>query len=516
MKKLWLLIIACVLLLIVSSAGCSEKNEPVETSNRPETNPSESKIKLEMMLNGWSNVPTDADDPWKKWVEDQFQIDMTLNAMSIGDLESKLLVRFASNEPPDLIFTWDRNLITQLHNQGFVLDDWAPYLSKLPNVTSTWNDQMRVFATKDGNIIGLPKMPDAFTWTLMLRKDWLNALQLDPPSTDSELLEVLRKFTYDDPDGNGKDDTWGISSAGAGSDIGEISVLESMYGQSGFHIGPDGTVQHGIVNGTHLQFLTFMRTIVEEKLIDPDWYTQGWEQRKPKLFGGQIGMVHYPGVIVQEAEKATGATGRTVEWWDAIPIPTGSELGGKRPPSPIAGGMLTVSAQAASDPVKMERILTFIDSTVYPTAGYWALRWGVGVNGQTVSNLPNGAKFIGMKNDPYRKEMIGAHDWGAWVATSQDRVLEGQTDSPGAADDKQLEIDGKVILMESYPNYHELLNLDPQVLSELRHLTRAFDIQYILGKDSDYEAFKQEWLLAGGQKLLEEATLQLQEMNLLH
>lgn len=523
-RKRWALLLAVVLLLTAIAAGCIDRNESlttagssssssIETDDKPESKASTNTIRLEMMENGWSNTPTDAEDPWRTWIKDQFNIEMTMNAMPIGDLETKLLVRFASNEQPDLIFTWDRSLITKLHKQGVILDDWTPYLSRLPNVTQTWNDQMKAYATVDGKVIGLPKLPDAFTWTLMLRKDWLDALQLPLPTTDAELLDVLRKFTYEDPDKNGKDDTWGISSAGAGSDVGEISVLESMYGQTGFHVGPDGTVQHSIVNGTHLKFLTFMRTIVNEKLIDPNWYTQGWEQRKQKLYEGKIGIVHYPGVIVQEGEKATGATGSTVEWWDAIQIPKGSEIGGKRPPAPIAGGMLAVSAQAAKDPEKMARILTFIDSTVYPTEGYWALRWGVGVNGQNVTVLDGGAKYISLKNDPYRKERSGAHDWGTWVATSQDGVLEGQTDRPGLADKQQLALDRKAMSMASYTNYHELLNLDAQLASDLKKLAQAFNIQYILGKENDYEAFKQKWLKAGGQQLLDEASRQLEEMN---
>ncbi|MBP2110609.1 putative aldouronate transport system substrate-binding protein [Paenibacillus silagei] len=468
-----------------------------------------STVKLDMMENGWSNTPTDEADPWRKWIKDRFNIEMTMDAVPPGELEAKLLLRFSSSQPPDLIFSWDRNLIMKLHKQEVLLDDWTPYLSKLPHVMQTWNSQMRAHATVEGRIIGLPKLPEAFTWALMIRKDWLDALQLSPPATDTELLEVLRKFTYGDPDQNGKDDTWGISSAGSGSDVGELSILESMYGPSGFHIGPDGTVQHSVVNGTHLKFLAFMRTIVKEKLIDPDWYTQSWEQRKPKLFGGHIGIVHYPGAIVQEGERMNGATGRTVNWWDALQVPKGAEFGGRRPPAPIAGGLLAVSAQAAGDAEKMERILRFIDSTVYPTEGYWALRWGVGVNGQKVTDFGREAKFISLKEDPYRQEVKGANDWGTWVATSQDRVLESLRDSPGPADIKQLELDNKAMSMDSYTNYHELLHLDPQISSDLKKLTQEFDLKYILGEDSDYERFKQEWLQAGGRQLLEEASSQL-------
>lgn len=47
--------------------------------------------------------------------------------------------------------------------------------------------------------------------TIVIRKDWLDNLGLSIPETPEELLEICRAFTEDDPDGNGKDDTWGIS-----------------------------------------------------------------------------------------------------------------------------------------------------------------------------------------------------------------------------------------------------------------------------------------------------------------
>ena len=42
--------------------------------------------------------------------------------------------------------------------------------------------------------------------TSAVRTDWLANLGLEVPTTPEELLEVARQFTFDDPDGNGKDD----------------------------------------------------------------------------------------------------------------------------------------------------------------------------------------------------------------------------------------------------------------------------------------------------------------------
>ena len=44
---------------------------------------------------------------------------------------------------------------------------------------------------------------------LLIRKDWLDNLGLEVPTTLDELFDVMYAFTYNDPDGNGKNDTWG-------------------------------------------------------------------------------------------------------------------------------------------------------------------------------------------------------------------------------------------------------------------------------------------------------------------
>ena len=53
---------------------------------------------------------------------------------------------------------------------------------------------------------------------LWLRKDWLDNLGLEEPSTMDEVADILRAFISDDPDGNGQADTVGLA------------VLPTVYG----------------------------------------------------------------------------------------------------------------------------------------------------------------------------------------------------------------------------------------------------------------------------------------------
>ncbi|CAH8771046.1 extracellular solute-binding protein [Paenibacillus dendritiformis] len=65
----------------------------------------------------------------------------------------------------------------------------------------------------DGKILALPNFEDPFmsAQILWLRKDWLDKLNLSVPQTMDELEKVAEAFVNQDPDRNGKKDTYGIA-----------------------------------------------------------------------------------------------------------------------------------------------------------------------------------------------------------------------------------------------------------------------------------------------------------------
>ncbi len=67
--------------------------------------------------------------------------------------------------------------------------------------------------TYDGKIYGLPMKGTTCDkpYALFIRKDWLDNLGLKVPENMEDLADIAYQFTYNDPDGNGKNDTYGIS-----------------------------------------------------------------------------------------------------------------------------------------------------------------------------------------------------------------------------------------------------------------------------------------------------------------
>ena len=92
---------------------------------------------------------------------------------------------------------WDLTEI--LEDYPLLKENTEPYLRSL---------------TYDGNLIAIPRRTVDRVGGLILREDWLENLNLEMPKTLDDFYNVFYAFTYDDPDGNGVDDTIGLAMAG--------------------------------------------------------------------------------------------------------------------------------------------------------------------------------------------------------------------------------------------------------------------------------------------------------------
>ncbi|MBQ2945408.1 MAG: hypothetical protein IJD95_02435 [Clostridia bacterium] len=101
----------------------------------------------------------------------------------------------------------------------------------LKNAFEVAGDEIFYPATFNGKKFAIPQIigseNEAYTY-YFLRKDWLDNLNLAIPSTFEELLSVCEAFANQDPDGNGEDDTYGLSFGGDFRETG--SLFFAAYG----------------------------------------------------------------------------------------------------------------------------------------------------------------------------------------------------------------------------------------------------------------------------------------------
>lgn len=79
-----------------------------------------------------------------------------------------------------------------------------------PNLSQISPDVLKGL-TVDGQIIGIPRSRAIGRNGLGYRTDWAEAVGItEAPKTVEDVYDMLYKFTYDDPDGNGANDTYGL------------------------------------------------------------------------------------------------------------------------------------------------------------------------------------------------------------------------------------------------------------------------------------------------------------------
>ena len=123
---------------------------------------------------------------------------------------------------------------------------------------------------------------------LFIRKDWLEALNLEMPTSWEELYEVCHAFTYDDPDGNGINDTYGLT----GDGLGTLRYFFASTGVSNryWNKDADGNWFFGALDDSNIVVLEWLRKMYEDGSIDPDFAATTWKEGLQKFSSNTFGV----------------------------------------------------------------------------------------------------------------------------------------------------------------------------------------------------------------------------------
>jgi putative aldouronate transport system substrate-binding protein len=473
-------------------------------------------VKIEIFMTPWIPTPIEGRDPYNEFINQLTGAEWSLTYAS--DFNSEITTRAVAGDMPDLIPFDDQRILFSFYDQGILLDDWNRYKNSMTTAFQTMGETAITYFTVNGKLTCITTGPGDQLWAWNIRQDWLNKLGLRKPTTPDELFNVLRAFTFNDPDGNGRNDTYGITAAGGGASINELENLGLMYGPTGYYIA-DNKVSHPIIDGNYKKTLDFIKRLVDGQVIDPDWYTISWGDRLPNLVNGKYGLTWYPPeALFQEIER-NRQDGIVVNWWDYLSMPKGSTTGGNlNAISPLGLMRRTVSAQAGRDPAKMAAITKLLDTVCPPNREYYMIRYGVDIDKATMIEVA-GRMYIddlaayqaGARKGQNPGQLWALENWGKIFTSGslQGLGIPGQTPQPNAAIVKSLEMSQVIMASPRNPDDNYLLNLNSDNQVQANAVNSEFTIQYIMGQTSDYDGFVRQWLASGGQALLDEATQQL-------
>ncbi|RKI93629.1 extracellular solute-binding protein [Parablautia intestinalis] len=237
--------------------------------------------------------------------EDELGIKLNFTVAAAGDdYTQKLTMAIASNDLPDLM-DLPAEEFSELANAGMladITDSYDTYASDLLKQTIEVDGGIQLASAKvDGRLYGIPQLSaaDGTCDLLWIRTDWLENLGLKAPTTMDELIEVARAFRYDDPDGNGVDDTWGIGFqkdivTEDGASPGSFEGFFAAYGAYARAWVKDesGKVTYSGINEGMKDALAQLNQMYQDGLIDPEFGVKDTVKLSEDIAAGKVGMFY--------------------------------------------------------------------------------------------------------------------------------------------------------------------------------------------------------------------------------
>ncbi|WP_158299180.1 extracellular solute-binding protein [Paenibacillus antri] len=247
-------------------------------------------VKLTMMRSG-SGLPAPDKDVILQALNENLNMELEIT-MVPSEYEQQLNVKIAGGSPPDA-FQVNKLQMTQYAKQGLLLD-LTPYLKDMPNVTPEngfTEDHMKK-GQVDGKQYSVPYRPlIPVQTTFWVRQDWLDKLGLKAPTTLDELSAVAKAFVEEDPDGNGKKDTIGITGNGFEGTLGPIFAAFGVAAP-GHYMIQNGQVVYSTELPATRQAIEYIKGMIGQGLIDPEFLTNSGLAHQEKGFKGQAGIVY--------------------------------------------------------------------------------------------------------------------------------------------------------------------------------------------------------------------------------
>jgi putative aldouronate transport system substrate-binding protein len=220
------------------------------------------------------------------WIIDEKEYDNKVRVtIASGDIPDVMWVRMPEFQQllkadmlMDLTNAWDQNASSRA--KEFVMTDGGAQMKS---------------ATFDGKLMAIPQTGSPYddASVVWIRTDWLKKLSLPEPKSMQDLLQIADAFVKQDPDGNGKDDTYGLAiSKGI---YGGIYDLIGFF--NGYHAYPQtwikddsGQLVYGSIQPEMKAALQQLQDMFKNGLIDKEFGAKEAPKVNELMANNQLGI----------------------------------------------------------------------------------------------------------------------------------------------------------------------------------------------------------------------------------
>jgi putative aldouronate transport system substrate-binding protein len=335
-------------------------------------------------------------DDMGKYIQKKFN--MKIKYVSTGSAENdKIKVMAAAGNLPDAFGSdLGDSIFQNLKKEGMIREIPDKIMNKFPNVKKMVGMNAATTAFKksaEGKLYGIPKPNNAdFSKRAdgslhYYRADWMKKLGKTEPKTVDELYDLLKAFTFNDPDGNGKADTFGMT--------GWIWALDfcPWIDYYGWVKEGDKWIP-GYVSDRMKPALAFFNKLYKEKILDPEF---AQAERKQKFFSGVAGYMAFNGEaywLYTDLVEGFQATNPKLNYKEVVKVMPPLKKDAKSQPTMLAAteSAVNVFSKKCTDEM-LTRVLMFFEWSLSPEGRNFQ-NYGfkdkdyVIKNGKVVSKLP--------------------------------------------------------------------------------------------------------------------------------
>ncbi|MEC0256788.1 extracellular solute-binding protein [Paenibacillus lautus] len=374
------LILGTVCIVLLASCSSGKNNGGADSSNNSTAAPpasasagSQEAFKLNIMLPIFkTNYPKD-DSPVAAELEKLTGTDIHFEWVPNASYADKFNITLASGNLPKIIYVPDSkgpSFVSAVKSGAFW--DLTDKLKNYPNLGQA-SEVILNNSSINGRTYGVYRGRELGRNGVYYRQDWLENVGLEQPKTIDDFYNMLKAFKEKDPDGNGKDDTYGLVmvkwTAGWGAGFDQIKL---WFGAPNVWGVRDGQLVPEFEYDEYLEALKFMKKLYDEKLVNQDFAVMDSAKWTDPLVNGQAGVIIdvVDGAArvddkIKAANVAAGTDSRE-HYMDVFGAVTGTDGQIRTLPTSGFAGLLAIPKSSVKTEEEVDRILKFLDQLNEP------------------------------------------------------------------------------------------------------------------------------------------------------
>ncbi|NMO96819.1 extracellular solute-binding protein [Paenibacillus lemnae] len=468
----------------------SEKPAQAAETNKP--------TKISIMANlHTAEVPSDMIE---KMIEEKTNTELDIQWVPDGTYDEKVNASFATGTLPQVTYLKNAasliNMRDAIRNEQF----WevGHLLKDYPNLNRLKPEVLKNTAV-DGKIYAVYREVPLSRQGMIYRKDWADKLGIKSPTTVDEFYDMLKQFKEKDPDGNGKDDTMGLTDR---SDLvyGAFKTVSSWFGTPNNWGEQDGKLMPEFMFPEYMDTMKFFQKLHKEGLINQDFpVTSKTDQQnlfttgKAGVYIGSMADVSSlePKVLEVNADAVLDVQNKVVNG--------SAEYGVWSVPG--YGSVTLFPKSAIKNEEELKGVLSFMDQLMSTEIGN-LMYWGVEgqhhqmEEGKVVPSTDT--KLTDREVKPYQAMQVGG-------PLTIEGFLEPKHLSPVKAKAEEMIVENNDYLIEDPTAPLESVTFNQKGV-QLQEMIKDATYNFMLGKldDAGFQAAVDNWLSSGGQQIIDE------------